>query len=76
MNIKTAQERLGHANPRTTLAVYAQATKKLTGRPDAGLCFQANLGGETGTTTDNAGFGRVWSYSSRPAAARASSGSS
>lgn len=28
VNIKTAQERLGHANPRTTLAVYAQATKE------------------------------------------------
>ncbi len=28
VNIKTAQERLGHANPRTTLAVYAQATKQ------------------------------------------------
>ena len=27
-NIETAQERLGHANPRTTLAVYAQATKE------------------------------------------------
>jgi integrase len=26
VNIKTAQTRLGHANPRTTLAVYAQAT--------------------------------------------------
>jgi Phage integrase family len=26
VNIKTAQERLGHASPRTTLAVYAQAT--------------------------------------------------
>jgi integrase len=26
VNIKIAQARLGHANPRTTLAVYAQAT--------------------------------------------------
>ena len=26
VNIKIAQVRLGHANPRTTLAVYAQAT--------------------------------------------------
>ena len=26
INIKTAQARLGHANPRTTLAFYAQAT--------------------------------------------------
>jgi integrase len=26
INIKIAQSRLGHANPRTTLAVYAQAT--------------------------------------------------
>ncbi|MGH8296547.1 MAG: tyrosine-type recombinase/integrase [Steroidobacteraceae bacterium] len=26
INVKTAQSRLGHANPRTTLAVYAQAT--------------------------------------------------
>jgi integrase len=28
VNIKTAQERLGHANPRTTLEVYAQATQE------------------------------------------------
>jgi integrase len=28
VNIKTAQARLGHANPRTTLAIYAQATAK------------------------------------------------
>jgi integrase len=28
VNIKTAQERLGHANPRTTLAVFAQATNE------------------------------------------------
>jgi integrase len=28
VNIKTAQERLGHANPRATLAVYARATKR------------------------------------------------
>jgi hypothetical protein len=26
INIKTAQSRLGHANPQTTLALYAQAT--------------------------------------------------
>jgi integrase len=28
VNVKTAQERLGHASPRTTLAIYAQATKE------------------------------------------------
>lgn len=28
VNIKTARSVLGHANPRTTLAVYAQATKQ------------------------------------------------
>jgi integrase len=28
VNVKTAQERLGHASPRTTLAMYAQVTKE------------------------------------------------
>lgn len=28
VNIRATQERLGHANPRTTLAVFAQATKE------------------------------------------------
>jgi len=28
IDIKTAQTRLGHADPRITLAVYAQATKE------------------------------------------------
>jgi integrase len=34
VDLKTAQTRLGHADPRTTIGLYAQATRKADLRTD------------------------------------------